>query len=71
MASQDAWSGWISFAGILIIIVGGMDMLQGFVAIFKDEYVVATPKGLAHPRRHRWGWMSPSGAGCSSSPGSA
>ena len=47
MASQDAWSGWIVFASFVILIVGAMDILQGFVAILEDEYVVATPKGLA------------------------
>jgi hypothetical protein len=58
MASQDAWSGWISFAGIVIIIVGAMDVLQGFVAIIKDEYVVATPKGLAILDVTGWGWAT-------------
>ena len=58
MASQDAWSGWISFAGIVIIIVGGMDLLQGFVAILKDEYVVATSKGLAILDVTAWGWAT-------------
>ena len=58
MASQDAWSGWISFAGIVIIIVGAMDMLQGLVAILEDEYVVATPKGLALFDVTAWGWTS-------------
>jgi hypothetical protein len=58
MASQDAWSGWISFAGIVIIIVGAMDVLQGFVAILKDEYVVATPKGLAILDVTGWGWAT-------------
>jgi hypothetical protein len=58
MASQDAWSGWISFAGIMIIIVGGMDVLQGFVAIIKDEYVVATSKGLALLDVTAWGWTT-------------
>jgi hypothetical protein len=58
MASQDAWSGWISFAGIVIIIVGVMDVLQGFVAIIKDEYVVATTKGLAILDVTAWGWTS-------------
>ena len=58
MASQDAWSGWISFAGFLIIIVGGMDVIQGFVAIIKDEYVVATTKGLAILDVTAWGWTS-------------
>ena len=55
MASQDAWSGWIVFAAFVIIIVGGMDILQGFVAILEDEYVVATPKGTRDLRRDRLG----------------
>jgi hypothetical protein len=58
MASQDAWSGWISFAGIVILIVGAMDVLQGFVAILKDEYVVATAKGLAILDVTAWGWAT-------------
>jgi hypothetical protein len=58
MASQDAWSGWITFAAFLIIIVGGMDALQGFVAIIKDEYVVATPKGIALVDVTAWGWIT-------------
>jgi hypothetical protein len=59
MASQDsAWSGWIVFAAFVLVIVGGMDMLQGFVAIIKDEYVVATPKGLAILDVTAWGWAT-------------
>jgi hypothetical protein len=58
MASQDAWSGWIGFAGIVIIIVGAMDMLQGLVAILEDEYVVATTKGLAILDVTAWGWAT-------------
>jgi hypothetical protein len=58
MASQDAWSGWIAFAAFVIIIVGGMDALQGLVAIFKDEYVVSTPKGIAIVDVTAWGWAT-------------
>ena len=59
MASQDsAWSGWITFAAFLIIIVGGMDVLQGFTAIIKDEYVVSTPKGIALVDVTGWGWIT-------------
>jgi hypothetical protein len=58
MASQDAWTGWITFAAFLIIIVGGMDALQGLVAIIKDEYVVATPKGIALVDVTAWGWIT-------------
>jgi hypothetical protein len=59
MASQDsAWSGWIVFAAFVLIIVGGMDMLQGIVAIFRDEYVVATAKGVALLDVTAWGWAT-------------
>ena len=58
MASQDSWSGWIVFAGFVIIIVGAMDVLQGFVGILEDEYVVATAKGLAIVDVTAWGWMT-------------
>jgi hypothetical protein len=58
-ASQDtAWSGWIVFAAFVLIIVGAMDILQGFVAIFKDEYVVATAKGVALLDVTGWGWAT-------------
>ena len=58
MASQDAWSGWIVFAAILILIVGGMDILQGFFGILEDEYVVATTEGLAIVDVTAWGWVT-------------
>ena len=40
------------------MIVGGMDILQGFVAIFRDEYVVATAKGVAILDVTAWGWAT-------------
>ncbi len=58
MASQDAWSGWIAFAGFVLIIVGAIDALQGFVGIIKDEYVVSTPKGVALLDVTAWGWTT-------------
>ena len=58
MASQDSWSGWIVFAGFVIIIVGAMDVLQGFVGILEDEYVVATAEGLAIVDVTAWGWLT-------------
>jgi len=58
MASQDAWTGWIVFAGFVILIVGAMDILQGFVAILEDEYVVATTEGLAIVDVTAWGWIT-------------
>ena len=38
MASRTAWAGWILFAAIVLMMVGGMDIFQGLVAVFQDEY---------------------------------
>ena len=58
MASRDSWGGWIGFAGIVLLVVGALDVLQGFVAIIEDEYVVATAKGLAIVDVTGWGWIT-------------
>jgi hypothetical protein len=58
MASRSAWGGWIVFAAIVLLMVGAMDVIQGFVAIFQDEYVVATRKGLAIVDVTTWGWTT-------------
>ena len=58
MASRSAWGGWIVFAGIVLLIIGSIDALQGLVAIFEDEYVVATRKGLALIDVTTWGWIT-------------
>ena len=57
-AASDSWGGWIVFAAFVLIIVGGMDVLQGLVAIVKDDYVVATPKGVAIVDVTTWGWTT-------------
>ena len=58
MASRSSWAGWIVFASFVIIIVGVMDALQGFLAILEDEYVVATREGLSILDVTAWGWTS-------------
>ena len=59
MTAQDSsWAGWIAFAGIVLLIIGALDVLQGFTAIIKDEYVVSTPKGLATFDATGWGWTT-------------
>ena len=58
VASSDSWTGWIVFAGFVLLIVGVIDGLQGLVAIVKDDYVVATPKGVAIVDVTTWGWAT-------------
>ena len=57
MASKAAWAGWVAFAGLLLMIVGGLDFLQGLVAIIRDEYFVLTPQGALVMDVSDWGWI--------------
>jgi hypothetical protein len=58
MSSKSSWGGWIVFASFVLMIIGAMDVLQGLVAIFKDDYIVATRQGLAIVDVTAWGWST-------------
>jgi uncharacterized membrane protein (DUF2068 family) len=47
----------VAFAGLLMIIVGALDMLQGLVALIRDEYFVLTPQGALVLDVSEWGWI--------------
>ncbi len=40
--NAKSMAGWIGFAGILMVIIGGIDFFQGLIALFEDEYYVPT-----------------------------
>ena len=40
--NSRSMAGWIGFAGILLLVVGAIDFMQGLIALFKDEYYVVT-----------------------------
>jgi len=58
---DDATGGWaigfISFAAIIMIMTGVFQALAGLVAIFEDEFYVATPNYLFQFDATTWGWI--------------
>ena len=44
---RSGWTGWVVFAGVLLILVGLFQVLEGFVALFKDDFYAVGPDGLA------------------------
>jgi hypothetical protein len=42
---MTGWVGWSFFAAVVLILVGAMDIITGFIAIFDDNYVVGTGNG--------------------------
>ena len=55
--NSKSMAGWIGFAGMLMLIIGGLNIIQGLVALFEDEYFVVTPSGFLVVDLTAWGWI--------------
>jgi hypothetical protein len=54
----SAWTGWMIFASVMLAVVGGMNLIQGFVALFQDDYfVVRSGNDLLLTSFTTWGWI--------------
>src|SRR3954454_6342728 len=52
------WTGWITFAGLLMMVIGSFHALQGLVALFQDDYFLArTDKLAVQVDWTTWGWI--------------
>ena len=51
------WVGWVFFAGIMMFTVGFVNIIEGLVALFKNEYYLVRPNGLVvNLDFTAWGW---------------
>jgi hypothetical protein len=50
-------AGWIGFAGMVMVILGGIDFFQGLIALFEDEYYAVTQSGFLVVDLTAWGWI--------------
>jgi hypothetical protein len=41
------WTGWISFAGMMLIVVAGFNVIEGLVTLLDDGFYLVRPEGLA------------------------
>ena len=55
--NSKSMAGWIGFAGILMVIIGAVDLFQGLIAILEDEYFVPTRAGMLVVDLTTWGWF--------------
>ncbi len=55
--NSKSMAGWIGFAGIVMLIIGGIDFFQGLIALFEDEYYVVTGSGFLVFDLTGWGWV--------------
>src|SRR3954462_8673351 len=56
-AEPTGWVGFVVFAGVMLLLTGGFQIMQGFVAILRDEYFYVTRNGLLITMDYTaWGW---------------
>jgi hypothetical protein len=58
MARNSSWTGWIAFAGWLMIIIGSIDFFEGLIAVIRNQYYVLTPNQIILFDLTTWGWVT-------------
>jgi hypothetical protein len=54
---RTGWTGWIVFAGVMMIIAGGLNLFYGIVAAVNDDWVGWTNRQNAFLDVSQWGWV--------------
>jgi hypothetical protein len=53
-----AWAGWVVFAGVMLIMLGTFQIIEGLVALFDDGFYLVAPSGLlVDVDYNTWGWV--------------
>src|SRR2546430_3485788 len=56
-ARVPGWVGWVFFAAVIMFTTGFVNIIEGFVALVKDDYYQVRPSGLVvHVDYTAWGW---------------
>jgi hypothetical protein len=55
--NSKSMAGWISFAGLVMIILGGLAFFEGLIAVFEDGYYVVSESGHLVFDVNTWGWI--------------
>jgi hypothetical protein len=51
----SAWAGWVTFASLMLVMLGCLNGLQGFLALLDDGYFVARSQELVLVNYNAWG----------------
>ena len=55
---RSGWAGWVTFAGITLILVGVVHAIEGLVALVEPEKYAVTSRGLVLQLSYTsWGWV--------------
>jgi hypothetical protein len=54
---RTGWTGWITFAGVMLLIAGSLNLFYGIIAAVNDEWVVFTNRSAVYLDVSEWGWV--------------
>ncbi len=57
MASKEFWTEWVGFAGLMMVLIGILNFIQGLIAIIRDDYYVLTAEQIIVFDLTTWGWI--------------
>ncbi len=56
--APSGWAGWVVFAGVMLMMLGSFQVIQGLVALFDDGFYAVTSSGLVVDVDYdTWGWV--------------
>ncbi|MGK5113939.1 DUF7144 family membrane protein [Geodermatophilus sp. CPCC 205506] len=54
----SGWAGWVVFGGVMLIMLGAFQIIEGLVALFDDGFYAVTSAGLiVDVDYNTWGWI--------------
>jgi hypothetical protein len=53
--TSRAWAGWVLFAAVMLVLAGAFNIVEGLVALFRDETFVVGEDGLLVLDYTTWG----------------
>jgi hypothetical protein len=55
--AATGWTGWIVFGGVMLVMLGVFHVIEGLVALFREDYYLVGSNGLTvHVNYTTWGW---------------
>ncbi len=56
--APTAWAGWVAFGGVMLIMLGTFQIIEGLVALFDDGFYAVASNGLVvNVDYNTWGWV--------------
>jgi hypothetical protein len=56
--ASTGWTGWVVFGGVMLIMLGSFQIIQGLVALFDDGFYLVGSNGLVvNVNYNTWGWV--------------